>query len=79
MRRENTDFFDRYGPDARADLHALLDKYADHGPDQFTIPETLTVPPISEHGNVAETAGKFGGADKLMEAVSRLQELLYAA
>ena len=30
-------------------------------------------------GNVVEIARKFGGAEKLMEAVGRMQELLYAA
>jgi hypothetical protein len=39
----------------------------------------LEVPPLWGHGNVVEVAGKFGGAEKLMEAVSRLQEPLYAA
>ena len=29
-----------------------LEKYADHGTAQFTIPDVLKVPPISEHGNV---------------------------
>ncbi|HEY1381775.1 MAG TPA: DEAD/DEAH box helicase family protein [Gemmataceae bacterium] len=79
LRRDKKDFFDRYGPDARAVLNALLDKYADHGPKELAIPDALTVPPISAHGNVSEIARKFGGADKLLEAVQRLQELLYAA
>jgi type I restriction enzyme, R subunit len=79
LRKEKKDFFDRYGPGARAVLNALLDKYAEHGTNQFSIPDVLTVPPISEHGNVVEIAIKFGGADKLMEAVQRMQELLYAA
>jgi hypothetical protein len=37
------------------------------------------VPPLSEHGNVMEIAKKFGGSDKLSEAVNQLQALLYAA
>ena len=39
----------------------------------------LEVPPICDHGNVIEISEKFGGADKLREAVVRLQALLYAA
>ncbi len=36
------------------------------------------LPPISERGNVNEIIGKFGGAERLREAVNHLQELLYA-
>ncbi len=79
VRKDRKDFFDQYGPEARGILHDLLEKYAEHGAEQFAFPEVLEVPPISGHGNVVEIAGKFGGAEKLMEAVSRLQELLYAA
>jgi hypothetical protein len=37
------------------------------------------VPPISQHGNVNEIIGKFGGTDQLRNAVNQLQSLLYAA
>jgi type I restriction enzyme R subunit len=68
LRKEKTDFFDQYGPEAKTILNELLGKYADHGTGQFTIPDVLEVPPISAYGNVLEIADKFGGADKLMEA-----------
>ena len=42
------------------------------------LPDVLKVPPISQHGSVAEIIGKFGGADELRNAVNRLQSLLYA-
>ena len=79
LRREKQDFFDQYGPEARAILSTLLDKYAEHGPSQLNVPDALEVPPISDHGNVVEVAAKFGGADRLLAAVGRLHELLYAA
>ncbi len=79
LRREKKDFFDQYGPEARAIVGELLDKYAEHGTAEFAIPDVFEVPPISQHGNVKEIAAKFGGTDKLMEAVSQLQQLLYAA
>lgn len=79
LRRERKDFFDQYGPEARAIIGELLDKYADHGTAQFTLPDVFEVPPISQHGNLSEIAAKFGGADKLIEAFGKLQELLYAA
>ena len=39
----------------------------------------LKVPPISQHGNMAEIAQLFGGFEKLGSAVNQLQSLLYAA
>jgi type I restriction enzyme R subunit len=60
-------------------LSELLDKYSDYGTAQFIIPDVLKVPPISDHGNVLEIAGFFGGPENLREAVNQLQTLLYAA
>ncbi len=34
---------------------------------------------MQPHGNVAEIIGKFGGADKIRNAVNQLQSLPYAA
>jgi len=79
VRKEQKDFFTKYGPKARAILNELLEKYADHGTAQFAIPDVLKVPPISEHGNIIEIAAHFGGPEKLREAVTELQTLLYAA
>jgi type I restriction enzyme R subunit len=79
MKSEKKDFFDKYQPEARVVLEELLEKYAQHGEAQFVIPEILKVPPISRKGNVAEISAWFGGADKLREAVTELQTLLYAA
>ncbi|HEY8283266.1 MAG TPA: type I restriction-modification enzyme R subunit C-terminal domain-containing protein, partial [Chloroflexota bacterium] len=79
LRREHTDFFDRYGPEARAVLEELLDKYAQYGTAEVTLPEALKVPPISSHGNVGEIMRLFGGGAALKAAVEQLQTLLYAA
>ncbi len=79
LRKAKPDFFDQYGADARAVLDAILEKYTEHGVGEFTLPSVLEVPPISSLGNLNEIAGRFGGAAKLMEAVDRLQEYLYAA
>jgi type I restriction enzyme R subunit len=79
LRKDKKDFFDQFGPEARAIIDELLDKYAEHGTAQFTIPDVFEVPPISQHGNLTEIAAKFGGADKLVEAFAQRQEHLYAA
>jgi hypothetical protein len=41
------------------------------------LPDVLKVRPISDHGNVAEIAQRFGGFEQLGEAVNELQALLY--
>lgn len=77
LRSQEQTFFDQYGPEAREILDELLQKYTEHGVAQLALPEALEVPPISGHGNVAEIAARFGGPEKLREAVDRLQSLLY--
>jgi len=79
LRKDKKDFFDQFEPEARAILEDLLDKYAEHGTSQFTVPDVLEVPPLSTHGNVVEIASVFGGPDKLLRVFGELQELLYAA
>jgi type I restriction enzyme R subunit len=77
LRKNKPDFFDQYGPEAREILSALLDKYTDFGPSQFSIPDALQLPPISERGNVMEIAKLFGGATQMKQAVDQLQAMLY--
>jgi type I restriction enzyme, R subunit len=79
VRSERKDFFMHYGPEARAILEELLEKYAAHGVAQFAIPDVLKVPPVSEHGTVTEIVEIFGSTDALRTAVTELQNLLYAA
>ena len=78
-RNDGIAFFGRFTNGAREVLNELLEKYVEFGTAQFQIPDILKVPPISEHGNVIEIAGLFGGPDQLREAVGDLQQLLYAA
>ena len=78
LKKNKKDFFDRYGPEAKRILEELLEKYSEHGTTQFEIPETLKVPPISEYGNIMEISGLFGGPERLRQAISDLQSLLYA-
>lgn len=79
LRSERKDFFERFGPEARKVLEELLEKYAEHGDAQFTLPEVLRIPPISDHGQPGEIMRLFGGPDQLRQAVHDLQNLLYVA
>ncbi len=78
FRKEQAAFLAQYRMEARAILEELLDSYAEHGLAQFKLPDALQIPPISHHGNLVEIAERFGGADKLGEALEQLQTLLYA-
>jgi len=78
LRKDKKDFFEQFGPEAKAILNELLEKYAEHGTAQFVIPDVLKVPPISEHGNSLEIAAMFGGPERLRDAVNQMQTLLYA-
>jgi type I restriction enzyme R subunit len=79
VKKQQAAFFNYFAPEAREILDDLLEKYASDGELQFTLPDVLKVRPISDHGNVNEIIGKFGGADQLRTAVNQLQSLLYAA
>jgi type I restriction enzyme R subunit len=80
VRKEQKDFFDKYGTEAKAILEELLEKYAEHGTAQFIIPDVLKIPSISDkYGNILEITKRFGGAEQLRSAVNELQTLLYAA
>lgn len=79
LRSAEPDLFTRYGDDAKAVLDALLEKYAAGGPDQLALPAALKVAPVSDFGNPSEIARRFGGPNRLREAVAELSERLYAA
>ncbi len=79
LRKDKKNFFDKYAPEARQVLAEMLEKYIEYGTAQFQIPEILKVPPISERGTVPQIAALFGGAEKMREAVTEMQSLLYAS
>lgn len=79
LKAEKRDFFEQYGPEARAILDVLLEKYAVHGEAEFTLPDVLKVAPLSELGQPGELADAFGGAQKMRAAVHSMVTLLYAA
>lgn len=79
LRNNRKDFFAQYKGEAKSILDELLEKYAEHGVAQFTIPDVLKLEPIARHGNVMEIASFFGGPERLREAVNQLQTLLYSA
>ncbi len=79
LRREKKDFFEEYGLEARAVLDDILEKYVEYGTAQFQIPEILKVPPISKRGTVTDIIRLFGGATQMRDALTKMQQYLYAA
>jgi type I restriction enzyme, R subunit len=79
LRKDQAAFLAAFAAPAREILDVLLTRYADHGPAEFTIPDSLKVPPLSDFGNPTELSQRFGGPQALRDAVVKLQELIYAA
>lgn len=77
VKKEELEFFEKHGDEARDVLDALIEKYAEHGTAQFKLPDVLEIPPINDWGNVIEIAAKFGGAKEMRESVTELQKRLY--
>lgn len=80
MKKKHKSFFAQYGESARIILEILLDKYAQKGLDEFTIPTTFkATQEFRKYGNIIEIAQRFGSVEQLKLAVKQLQILLYSA
>lgn len=71
------DVLTRHGPQARAVLEALLDKYADEGVLNLDDTNVLKIPPISALGTPLELVRTFGGRSSFESAVRELQNEMY--
>jgi len=79
LRSTQPEFFAAFTDSARQILEVILQKYAEHGPSEFSIPDSLQTPPLCDLGNPIEIAQRFGSPDSFHEAIHQLQEHLYAA
>jgi type I restriction enzyme R subunit len=73
------DVFAKYGPQARAVLNALLQKYQDEGIMDLGDPRILQIPPIDKIGTPVELIRQFGSRAGFAQAVTELQNALYEA
>jgi type I restriction enzyme R subunit len=71
------DAFTKFGPQARAVLEALLEKYADEGVMNLDDPGVLKIAPFSGMGSVVELIRAFGGKPGFEQAVRDLQSAIY--
>ena len=71
------DVFSKYGPQARAVLDALLEKYQDEGVVDLGDPRILQIPPIDKIGTPVELIRQFGSLAGFEQAMHELQDALY--
>jgi type I restriction enzyme R subunit len=71
------DVFTKYGPQARAVLEALLQKYQDQGVMNLDDPRILQVPPFDTMGTPLQLVKQFGTRTDFERAVRELQSALY--
>jgi type I restriction enzyme R subunit len=75
VRKRNV--FTKYGPQARAVLEALLQKYQDQGVLDLGDPRILQVPPLDKMGTPVQLIKEFGTRADFLFAVQELQSALY--
>ena len=73
------DVFTKYGPQARAVLEALLQKYQDEGVTDLGDLRLLQIPPFATMGTPMQLILQFGGRPAFEKAVHDLQSALYAS
>jgi type I restriction enzyme R subunit len=73
------DVFAKYGPQARAVLAALLDKYQDEGVVDLADVRILQIPPIDKMGTPLQLVREFGSRAGFEQAVHEMQDALYDA
>jgi len=71
------DVFTKYGPQARAVLEALLEKYQDEGVTNLDDPRILQIRPFDGMGTPVELIRRFGTRRDFERAVAELQSALY--
>ncbi|TYL89089.1 DEAD/DEAH box helicase [Bradyrhizobium rifense] len=71
------DVFTKYGPQARAVLDALLEKYRDEGVLNLDDANVLKVTPFTAMGSVVQLINAFGGREGFEKAVHEMQAALY--
>jgi type I restriction enzyme, R subunit len=71
------DVFTKYGPQARAVLEALLQKYQDEGVLNLDDPRIFQIPPFDAMGTPLELLKRFGARADFERAVRELQSALY--
>jgi type I restriction enzyme R subunit len=71
------DVFTKYGPQARAVMEALLQKYQDEGAINLADPQILQVSPFDTMGTPFQLIKQFGTRSDFVRAAEELQAAIY--
>jgi type I restriction enzyme R subunit len=74
----NSNIFEKYGPNARKVIEALLLKYQDDGETDVLNFRVLTLPPINRLGTPLEIVNWFGSQSEYQNAMKQMQNTIYA-
>lgn len=80
LRQRHAAFFDRFPPEVRAILEAVLEKYVrGEVQEEKDVNDVglLKVPPLSQQGTLMELVTRLGGGDTARAALQEMQRLLY--
>ena len=72
------DFFGQYSGVAKEVLEALLDKYMNDGIYEIETTEILKLEPFTNYGKPAKIASFFGGKEGYYQAITNLENAIYA-
>lgn len=72
------DFFGKYSGVAKEILEALLDKYMNDGIYEIETSEILKLDPFTQYGKPSKIASYFGGVDAYYQAITNLENAIYA-
>lgn len=64
---------------ARAAIEGLLERYVEHGVDDISTGEVLSLPPLSQVGSKREITQAFGGVTEFNAMLGTVQTWLYSA
>ena len=73
------DYLSQYEGIARDVINALLDKYASHGIADLEQVGILQIDPFRSIGDIKKIMSAFGGKEKYLNAVKKLQDHIYSA
>ncbi len=78
LRNKRQALLEKYGPEAREVLEALLEKYRSLGLEALEDPKTLSTPPLDRFGGPAGIVRRFGSLEEFRKAVAEIEHALYA-
>jgi len=78
LRNKRQALLEKYGPEAREVLEALLEKYQSLGVEALEDPKTLSTPPLDRFGGPAGIVRRFGSPEEFQNAIAEIERALYA-